>query len=154
MEVAAIILAALVVVGAILWLLDRRNPARKSDTEEAVSAPAADAETDTGEVCCGQHYSCERDSLLTALSKDIVYYEDEELDRFAGRPADGYTEDEKDEFRDIFLTLLPDDLAGWGRSIQLRGINLPDDVRDEFIMLIDEHRRGHTVGGRQTLTNE
>lgn len=144
MQVAAIILAALVVVGGLLWLLDRRQTPQQSDEPQ----PEAGADTDTAaavgdgdEECCGQHYSCERDSLLTALSEGIEYYEDEELDRFAGRKAHEYSEDEKDEFRDILQTLLPDDLAGWGRSIQLRGINLPDDVRDEFIMLIDEHRR-------------
>ena len=140
MQVAAIILAALVVVGGLLWLLDRRQTPEQSDVTE----PVADSDStvaDSDEECCGQHYSCERDSLLTALSEGIEYYEDEELDRFAGRKAHEYTEDEKDEFRDILQTLLPDDLAGWGRSIQLRGINLPDDVRDDFIMLIDEHRR-------------
>lgn len=146
MEVAAIILAALIVVGAVLWLLDRRTSGSQpeaTEPEATLSAAAADQE-----VCCGQHYSCERDSLLTALSESIEYYEDEELDRFAGRPSDSYNEEEKDEFRDIFLTLLPDDLAGWGRSIQLRGINLPDDVRDEFIMLIDEHRRSRTTASK------
>lgn len=144
MQVAAIILAALVVVGGLLWLLDRRQTPRQSDEpqpESGTDTDTAAADGDGDEECCGQHYSCERDSLLTALSEGIEYYEDEELDRFAGRKAHEYSEDEKDEFRDILQTLLPDDLAGWGRSIQLRGINLPDDVRDEFIMLIDEHRR-------------
>ncbi len=140
MQVAAIILAALVVVGGLLWFLDRRQTPEQSDVRE----PVADSDNnaaDGDEECCGQHYSCERDSLLTALSDGIEYYEDEELDRFAGRKSHEYSEGEKDEFREMLQTLLPDDLAGWGRSIQLRGINLPDDVRDEFIMLIDEHRR-------------
>lgn len=144
MQVAAIILAALVVVGGLLWLLDRRQTPEQSDAPQPEAGTDTDttaADGDGDEECCGQHYSCERDSLLTALSEGIEYYEDEELDRFAGRKAHEYSEDEKDEFRDILQTLLPDDLAGWGRSIQLRGINLPDDVRDEFIMLIDEHRR-------------
>lgn len=142
MQAATIILAALLFVGALLWYLDRRQR-RTADAQES-AAPEAAAETadapEAGEECCGQHYSCERDSLLTALSPDIVYYEDEELDRFAGRGPQEYSEPEKEEFRDVFLTLKPDELAGWGRSIQLRGISLPEDVRDEFLMLIDEHR--------------
>ena len=97
-----------------------------------------------GEACCGQHYSCEKDSLLTAVASGIDYYEDEELDRYAGRKPDDYSEAEKDEFRDVMLTLLPSDLAGWGRSIQLRGINLPAEVRDEFLLLIDELRAAKT----------
>ena len=37
--------------------------------------------------CCGQHETCEKDSLLAAVSKGIEYYEDEELDRFRGHPS-------------------------------------------------------------------
>lgn len=147
MEVAAIILAALLVVGFTLWFLDKRSAsfdADKSDNPDNSYTPASDSAEDD-EVCCGQHYSCEKDSLLTALSSKIEYYEDEYLDRFAGRQADDYSEEEKDEFRDVMLTLLPDDLAGWGRSIQLRGINLPSDIRDEFLMLIDDVRTKRLV---------
>ena len=34
--------------------------------------------------CCGMHETCEKDSLLAAVSKEIEYYDDEELDRFRG----------------------------------------------------------------------
>lgn len=112
-----------------------------SSAGAGAQAPGAEPE---GEACCGQHYSCEKDSLLTAVSAGIDYYEDEELDRYAGRKPDDYSEAEKDEFRDVMLTLLPGDLAGWGRSIQLRGINLPAEVRDEFLLLIDELRAAKT----------
>ena len=40
------------------------------------------------EECCGQHETCEKDSLLAAVSKGIEYYNDEELDRFRGRSSD------------------------------------------------------------------
>ena len=40
----------------------------------------------------------------------------------------------------MLLTLLPDDIAGWGRSIQLRGIELPSAVRDELLMIVAEAR--------------
>lgn len=94
MQVAAIILAALVVVGGLLWFLDRRQTPEQSDVREPV-ADSDNTAADGDEECCGQHYSCERDSLLTALSEGIEYYEDEELDRFAGRKAHEYSEDEK-----------------------------------------------------------
>lgn len=35
--------------------------------------------------CCGQHEVCEKESLLAAVSKQIEYYNDEELDRFRER---------------------------------------------------------------------
>ena len=43
-------------------------------------------------------------------------------------------------FRDILLTLRPDDVAGWSRSIQLRGITLPEEIREELIMIVGEQR--------------
>ena len=89
------------------------------------------------------HITCEKDSLLATVSDKIEYYDDEELDRFAGRDAAGYTDSETEEFRDVLLTLLPDDIAGWGRSLQLRGIELPAPVRDELFMIVAEARDKH-----------
>ena len=47
--------------------------------------------------CCGQHEVCEKESLLSAISKEIEYYNDEELDRFQGRDGDEYSEEEVEE---------------------------------------------------------
>ena len=96
------------------------------------------------EECCGQHSVCERDSLLAAVSKEIEYYDDEELDRYAGRTPETYSEKEIEEFRDILLTLRSDDIAGWARSLQLRHISLPVSVRDELIMIVAENRASRT----------
>ena len=39
--------------------------------------------------CCGQHETCEKESLLAAVSKQIeYYYNDEELDSYRGRKSD------------------------------------------------------------------
>ena len=54
--------------------------------------------------------------------------------------ADGYSEEETEQFRDVLLTLLPEDIAGWARSLQLRGITLPADVREELLMIVAERR--------------
>ena len=93
--------------------------------------------------CCGQHETCEKDSLLAAVSKGIEYYNDEELDRFRGRYSDEYTEDEVEEFREVLLTCKDDEVAGWCRSLQLRGIELPDDLKDELFLIIGERRTIH-----------
>lgn len=90
--------------------------------------------------CCGQHETCEKDSLLAAISKDIEYYNDEELDRFRGREGTDYTEEECDEFRDILYTMRDDEVAGWVRSLQLRYIQLPDEVKDEVFLIVGERR--------------
>ena len=94
--------------------------------------------------CCGQHEVCERDSLLAAVSKKIEYYDDEELDQFIGRPGNAYTEEETDMFRDVLYTTLDVEVAGWVRSLQLRGIELPDDLKDEVFLIIGERRNGES----------
>lgn len=90
--------------------------------------------------CCGQHEVCERDSLLAAVSKKIEYYDDEELDRFRGLEGDEYEEDAVDEFREVLYTLQSEEVAGWLRSLQLRGVNLPDALKDEAFLIVGERR--------------
>lgn len=94
--------------------------------------------------CCGAHEVCEKDSLLAALSKQIEYYNDEELDRFRGREGDEYTPEEADEFRDVLYTMRSDEVAGWVRSLQLRMVNLPNEVKDEVFLIVGERRVSHT----------
>lgn len=132
MTAALIIIAAIVVVGALCLLYELY--CRRSGK---ASAPPAQ---DVPEVCCGQHAVCERDSLLAAVDSEIEYFDDEELDAYAGRSPESYTPEEADEFRDVLLTLLPADIAPWARSLQLRGIELPADVREELLMIVAEAR--------------
>lgn len=130
-------------VGLVLWLLnlrDRRRGIADDINGPRVADPPAGNNDEEG-ACCGMHVTCERDSLLAAVSDKIEYFDDDELDRFAGRQADSYTAAEEDEFREVLLTLLPDDIAPWGRSLQLRGITLPQSVRDELLMIVAEARQ-------------
>ena len=92
--------------------------------------------------CCGQHEVCEKDSLLAAVSKKIEYYDDEALDQFIGTEANAYTDEETNQFRDVLYTMQDIDVAGWVRSLQLRGIELPDDLKDEVFLIIGERRNG------------
>lgn len=90
--------------------------------------------------CCGQHEVCEKESLLAAVSEEIEYYEDEELDRFRGRSSDDYTQEEVEEYRYVLYTMRVDEVAGWVRSLQLRGLELPDELKDEVILIVGELR--------------
>ena len=114
--------------------LNIRRKLKKGEIKEAPPVNPIDME------CCGQHEVCEKESLLAALSKKIEYYDDEELDRFRGRGSDEYTEEEEEEFRDILYTTKEDEVAGWSRSLQLRGIQLPDGLKDELFLIIGERR--------------
>ena len=84
--------------------------------------------------CCGQHEVCEKDSLR-AIREDIEYYEDEELDRFRGRTT--YSDEEIEEFREVLYTMRTDEVAGWLHSLELRRVNLPEELRDEVLLLIN-----------------
>ena len=113
---------------------------KKIESGELQAAPEiveADAE------CCGQHEICEKESLLAAVSKKIEYYDDEELDKYIGTAADRYTPEQEEEFRDVFYTMQSEDVAGWVRSLQLRGIALPDNIKDEVFLIVGERRENH-----------
>lgn len=150
MIIALYLVIALLVVGVALWLheqnyrrshptasesSDKSDPSDKSETSGGNAAEAADGE------CCGLHITCERDSLLASVSETVDYYDDEDLDKYRDRTADSYDDAEIEQFRDVLLTLLPQDIAGWARSIQLRGIELPAIVREELLMIVAEERR-------------
>lgn len=134
MTVALVILAALLVVGAACYIHYRLTGGEEP-------SPVAPVLPQDEEECCGMHITCERDSLLAAVSEEIVYYDDEELDAYRGREAGDYADDEIEQFRDVLLTLLPDDIAGWARSLQLRGIVLPSEVREELLLIVGEARQ-------------
>ena len=76
--------------------------------------------------CCGQHETCEKDSL----------------DEYRGTPSDQYTAEQVEEFRDVLFTMREDEVAGWVRSLQLRAVELPDELKDEVFLIIGE-RRNH-----------
>ena len=137
MWILLIILVVVVLFGMGTGYLYNRNVQKKIAGGELKEAPpviTVDSE------CCGQHAVCEKESLLAAVSKKIEYYDDEELDRFKGHPSDTYTNEEIEEFRDILYSMQETDVAGWSRSLQLRGIELPDEMKDELFLIVGERR--------------
>lgn len=148
---ALVILAALIVIGAVLYVTDRlwfkpreerRRAAESEKTDTAASAPAAEespaAEEGEGE-CCGMHITCEKDSL-SPFTTEAEYYDDEELDAYRGRGAEEYTPEEEEEFRNVLYTMRPDEIAGWARSLQIRGVTLPAAIREEVLLIVGEER--------------
>lgn len=127
------ILSALLVLGGLAALAGWMHYRRLPDNEPPIVNPA-DME------CCGQHEVCEKESMLAAISKQIEYYNDEELDRFRNRPASSFSAEETEEFREVLYTMRDDEVAGWVRSLQLRGVEVPDDLKDEVLMIVGERR--------------
>ena len=140
-----ILIISLVVVVAVaaaagIWRNRRlRQQMQRGEIQEMPEVKPVDSE------CCGQHEVCEKESLLAAVSRGVEYYDDEELDRYIGTSPEAYTPEQEEEFRDVLYTMRDDEVAGWVRSLQLRGIALPDGVKDEVFLIIGERRSGGTT---------
>ena len=129
-------LFVLFVIAIVLGFASERRERRRA----ASGAPPAPPAAPRPEGCCGQHEVCEKESLLAAVSREIEYYEDEELDAFRGRAASAYSEAEVEQFREVLYTMREDEVAGWVRSLQLRGVELPDELKDEVFLIVGERR--------------
>lgn len=140
MIILILILIGVAIFGLTTGYFYNRNIQKKIERGELEEAPEV---VDVDSECCGQHQICEKESLLAAVSKQIEYYNDEELDRFRGKDASAYSETETDEFRDVLYTMREDEVAGWVRSLQLRGVPLPDALKDEVFLIIGERRFDH-----------
>ena len=95
--------------------------------------------TENGSSCgtCGEDSSeCGHKCMLEAAVKDVEYYDDEELDAFIGRSSDTYDDEEAEQFRYVLYTMRQEEVAGWCRSLSLRGINMPDQIKDEVTVLL------------------
>lgn len=123
----------------VLFEMRARNEARQQDAEGApLDAPTAASADDSG--CCGQHLVCERETLLQT-NAEIIYYDDEELDVLAGIPAEEFTDEQANMIQEVFHTMQEKDVPGWVRSLQLRNIQLPMDVREEALLVVVERRK-------------
>lgn len=87
--------------------------------------------------CDGTDDKCEQVCMMEAATRVIEYYDDEELDRFRGRQSNQYTDEEAEEFANILYTMQPQEAKGWNRSLILREINVPNQIKDELITMIE-----------------
>ena len=118
----------LLVLGFVLAMGHRRSG------EAPVVAPKGDCAT-----CDGTPQAkCEQECMMEAAVRSVEYFDDEELDTYRGRPSDAYTDDEAEQFRDVMLTMRQEEVPAWGRSLNLRGVSLPDQVKDDYILLAGE----------------
>ncbi|MBP5479764.1 MAG: phospholipase [Bacteroidaceae bacterium] len=137
MIILVISIVLLGVIALIAGFIREKNLKKQLESGEISEMPTvnqADSE------CCGQHEVCEKESLLAAVSKDVEYYNDEELDRYRGVSSDKYDDSAVSEFREVLYTMKDDEVAGWVRSLQLRSIELPDELKDEVILIVGERR--------------
>lgn len=142
MKPAIILLMILVMGGAIVWLIDRLFYRKDDEAQQTQEADATEPLQPQGcaDEACALRPVCPSEQLLEgACKQEIIYYEDEELDAFAGRGEDDYSDEEQEQWRDVLYTLPSADLLGWGQSIKQRGLVMPTAIREEFLQLAAEH---------------
>ena len=124
------LIVALIVLGIFSAILGWLSHNKKGEN----SVILAD---DSCSTCLGDNPKCEQVCMMEAATRDIEYFDDEELDRFQGREGNAYSDEEAEEFREVLLTMRESEVKDWSRSLTLRGIQVPDQVKDEFLMLLD-----------------
>jgi hypothetical protein len=129
-----VILGILLLLGLLLalgtWISNkfiRKNKESKPE-EDKLEIPSD---------CCGAHEVCEFEEMLQK-PEEIVYFEDEELDRFKGITANAYNDEQIDEFREVLYTLKNDEIRMWLLSIERRKLQLPAILRQEAMMMVAE----------------
>ena len=126
-----VLIIILVLFGLILMLTTYFSRRKKTgETEITIN--------EDGE-CCGAHEVCDRESLLSA-DGSIEYFDDENLDVLADVQPDKFTEDQLNQLSEVFYTLRESDVAAWLRSLQIRRIQLPLELREQALLIVSERR--------------
>ena len=128
-----VIIAVLLIIIAAVVLL------RRTGRSEATEAPSEDSHCENQESdACPSDCFCDNKTLQTLVNTEIIYFDDEELDAYKGRTK--YSEAEINQFQEVLFTLRPNEVADWLRSLELRDILLPEQLRDEVVMLINDSK--------------
>lgn len=115
-------LTGLLILVALFTYMTRR----KSKEAEDIVAPPAE--------CCGAHAICEKG--LKKANPNIDYFDDEELDAYKQIPADAYTDEQIEAFREVMYTLRPEEVEDWLISLEKRELQLPEILRPEAFELL------------------
>lgn len=121
-----LVLIIVVALGTILY--NKYAPKKASEVSDTINDIPLD--------CCGAHDVCEVEAMIQNPN-EILYFEDEELDRFGGFAERDYSEADVEEFRDVLYTLQGDDeIKMWLISIERRGVKLPSIIRQEALQML------------------
>lgn len=131
MKVALLIVFAVGVVAYVIFGLRRRISVGATSDNNAKDDSCVGGET------CGVSCFCDDKALERQVNEEIVYFDDEELDAYAGVAPDAYSESQIDEFSEVLTTLRREEVAEWLHSLQLRGIALPESLKDEVMIMME-----------------
>ena len=113
--------------------IGRKHPS-DADQDKEMQQPPALGESASCSSCSleGCNKSCMTDEYV-----EPEYFDDEELDRFRGRHSSEYTDKEAEEFRDILYSMRQEEVRDWFKSLTQRSIEVPDQIKDELILMLE-----------------
>ena len=129
MTIIIICVAAIVVLGVVVALFSRGSG------DDNIVVASGDCSS-----CDGNDPKCEQVCMMEAATKEIEYFDDEELDKYSHRDSSAYVENEVEEFREVFYSVMDEEKPRWVRSLQMREIPVPDQLKDEVLMFVNELR--------------
>ena len=116
-------LAFIVVLTVVLKISARHKPEAESDCDNHRCGT------------CNEAGGCGLAAVMTARNEAIAseedYFDDDELDRFKGIKANGYTAADVSEFAQVMRTMRKDEVGKWVAGLRHRGVLLPDALRNE-----------------------
>lgn len=123
-------IAFALLVGYLLWLFRRWQ--KKHLPEGKSLRDLAEKHTiDVGSPC-GACSCCSEEGMGSGCQvrkrEELDYYDDEELDQLRDKAPEAYTPEDIAMVKEVIQTLLDDDLQGWKKSIEKRGITLPQTL--------------------------
>lgn len=82
-------------------------------------------------VCCGRHAVCDK-----GFDNSNLYFDDEELDAYKGKKQEEYNDKDIEEFRNVLYTMKTEEVDTWVKCLQTRGIEIPQVIKDEILLML------------------
>lgn len=120
----------IILIGILLFIIAGFFILQKLYRNKTVTDDHHSHDTEDG-VCCGKHTNCSK-----GYDNSNLYFDDEELDRFKGTKQEEYTESDIEEFRQILYTMKQSEIDTWVHCLQTRGIEIPQEVKDEILLIL------------------
>ena len=108
------LIVALIVLGIFSAILGWLSHNKKGESSVIL------ADSSSCSTCNGDDPKCEQLCMMEAATREIEYFDDE-----------------AEEFRNVMLTMQQNEVSAWSRSLTLRGIEVPYQVKDELLMLME-----------------
>lgn len=130
MNIIVISILAIVALGIIVMIGTRIFDSK--GTDEPVVVPASDCSS-----CDGTNVKCEQVCQMEAATKPAEYYDDEELDALPEGGGRMNTTTRRRQCSPRCLRHCAPTKSDRGAGLLVRGINMPDQIKDEFIALAE-----------------